>query len=458
MHGATRTCAGLKDTKMEKQHEPVEHLVQADRVHRRVYTDPDIFALEMTHLWGYAWVYIGHESQVPEAGSYLTTTLGTRPVIMVRGDDDQIRVLHNRCAHKGAKVATRPCGKASVLRCPYHGWSYGLDGALKATPHAVGFEGTGFSPDKFGLAPVANTGSYEGFVFAQLNDSGVTLENFLGDTRYTIDNVLDRSPAGRVSVAGPGLPYLHDCNWKMFVENLNDAVHPMVAHGSVGAACRQYMSVHQPETPPNEAQIIFPFASSYEFFDGMGVTALPYGHSYMGGNVSIHSEYQDIPGYYDALVHRHGQSKAQAVLRQNRHNTTIYPSFTIKDAIQAIRIARPISVNQTLIETYHLRLDGAPDELLHRTITYSRLINSPASMVGPDDWDCYARMQESLASEGRDWVYLGRYLGQERPANGAGQPDEGMHQAGALVAPGTSELSQRNQFQAWSEYMSAAGE
>jgi benzoate/toluate 1,2-dioxygenase alpha subunit len=105
-----------------------------------------------------------------------------------------------------------------------------------------------------------------------------------------------------------------------------------------------------------------------------------------------------------------------------------------------------------------LRLDGAPDELLHRTITYSRLINSPASMVGPDDWDCYARMQESLASEGRDWVYLGRYLGQERPANGAGQPDEGMHQAGALVAPGTSELSQRNQFQAWSEYMSAAGE
>ncbi len=227
----------------------------------------------------------------------------------------------------------------------------------------------------------------------------------------------------------------------MFIENLNDAVHPMVAHASVGAACRRYMEVHEPDAPPPEAEIIFPFGSSYEFFDKMGVTALPFGHSYMGGTSSIHSSYSDIPGYYDSLVARHGEAKARAVLSQNRHNTTVYPSFTIKDAIQAMRVVRPIAVDRTLIETYHLRLEGAPDALLHRTITYSRLINSPASMVGPDDWDCYRRIQEGLASDALDWVYLGRYLGRENEA-----------EAGRR-APGTSDLSARNQFRAWLDYL-----
>lgn len=419
-------------------------LVLPDRVHRRVYTDPDVFEVEMERLWGRAWVYVCHESQIAEPGNYLTTTVGTRPVIATRDHEGKVNVLHNRCLHKGAKVCARAAGKSSVLRCPYHGWSYDLDGRLNTIPHEIGYEGTSVAPGNpaFGLQPLARVQSYEGFVFAQLNDSGVSLEAFLGDTRRTIDNVLDRSPEGKVSVAGRGLPYLHDCNWKMFVENLNDAVHPMVAHGSVGAACRRYMDVHQPPEPPAEAQIIFPFASSYEFFDRMGVTALPHGHSYMGGQMSIHSDYSDIPGYFDSLVRRHGEVRTKEILAQNRHNTTIYPSFTIKDAIQAMRIVRPISAGQTLIETYHLRLEGAPDALLHRTITYSRLINSPASMVGPDDWDCYTRMQEALQDSEHDWVYLARFLGQETPA------DAGVR------AAGTSDLSARNQFEAWVAYMS----
>lgn len=418
-------------------------LIREDRVHRRVYTDPDIFELEMERLWGYAWIYVGHESQISEPGAYVTTTVGTQPVILVRDHANAIHVLHNRCAHKGAKLITKPCGKASMLRCPYHGWSYDLDGKLNATPHKIGFEGTGFDPTDphFHLQPLARAQSYQGFVFAQLNDSGVGLEEFLGDTRRTIDNVLDRAPEGRVSVVGRSLPYLHDCNWKMFVENLNDAVHPMVAHASVGAACRQFMQVHAPATPPTEAQIIFPFASSYEFFDEMGVTTLAHGHSYMGGDMSIHSDYSDVPGYFASLVARHGEAKTKKILSQNRHNTTVYPSFTIKDAIQAMRIVRPISVNQTLIDTLHLRLEGAPDALLHRTITYSRLINSPASMVGPDDWECYARMQEALGSPAKEWVYMGRYLGQDTT--------EGEQ----TRAPGTSDLSARNQFKAWLGYL-----
>ena len=101
---------------MESRSAGIEGLVQAHRVHRRVYTDKDIFGLEMERVWGRAWIYVGHESQVERPGDYITTTIGTQPVIMVRDHQGGIQVLHNRCAHKGAKVATRACGHASVLR------------------------------------------------------------------------------------------------------------------------------------------------------------------------------------------------------------------------------------------------------------------------------------------------------------------------------------------------------
>ncbi len=431
---------------MEYSNERIAQLVEEARVHRSVYTDPELFNLEMDRIWGHSWVYVGHESQVAKPGEFITTTIGKEPVILVRDKTDTIHVLYNRCGHKGAKVTGKPCGKNSVFRCPYHGWTYQLDGKLQFTPHKIGYENTGFDPEdpQFSLRPVARVASHRGFVFACLASDGPEFREFLQDTIATIDNMVDRSPEGEVEVVGNCLPYMHDCNWKMFVENLNDAVHPMVAHASVGKATAKLMDSLPAGTPyPPEAEIIFPFGSAYDLFDSMKVTTMPYGHSYMGGEQSIHSAYSDIPGYFEALVAGHGEEKAKAILSRNRHNTTVYPSFTIKDAVQVIRVVRPISVDKTLIQSWHFRLKGAPEQLLHRTITYSRLINSPASMVGPDDWDVYARLQESLQSNAAEWVDMHRYLGR----------DELVEGSDLKRAPGTSDLTMRNQYQAWLKYM-----
>ena len=427
--------------------EAVARLIEPNRVHRSVYTDPEIFKLEMKRIWGRSWVYVGHESQVNQPGQFITTTIGSEPVVLVRDKENGIHVLYNRCGHKGSKVVVKPCGKSSVFRCPYHGWSYRLDGKLLNTPHDVGYANTSFDPEdpQFSMQKVARVDSHRGFVFASLATDGPGFKEYLHDTIATIDNMVDRSPEGEVEVAGACLPYLHDCNWKMFIENLNDAVHPMVVHASVGKAARQLLaSMPEGSEYPTEAQIIFPFGSAYDLFDRMKVTTMPNGHSYMGGKESIHSSYSDIPDYMDALVAGHGEEKAKAILSQNRHNTTIYPSFTIKDAVQVIRVARPIAVDKTLIQSWHFRLKGAPDELLHRTITYSRLINSPGSMVGPDDWDVYARMQEALHSGSTDWVDMHRYEGQEEHVS---------EHPGMKKAPGTSDMSVRNQYQAWLQYM-----
>lgn len=426
----------------------LQALIEPRRIHRRVYTDPEIFALEMERIWGVAWIFIGHDSQTPNPGDYITTELGLDPVIMVRGDDGQVRVLYNRCAHKGAKVTARCDGHADYFRCPYHGWTYRKDGGLRALPAREGYEGTGLDSQdpNFGLRAVAQVDDIRGFVFATKSPNARSLRDYLGEAALTLENIADRAPAGRIECTGGRLRYVHPSNWKMFVENLNDAMHPMVAHGSVGMAARKYLQ-EQPEGTayPGEAEILFPFGSSYEFFDKMGVTGLPNGHGYMGGNMSIHTAYSDIPGYWEAMVEAYGEARAKEILSSNRHNTIFYPSFTAKDAVQAIRVVRPRAVDETVIETYHFRLVGAPEEMLERTILYSRLINSSAGMVGPDDLDCYNRMQQGLQSSANDWVDVRRYC----------DTDEMI--GDTRRGPGTSDLTFRNQYAAWLDLMTASG-
>jgi len=105
----------------------IANLVEPGRVHRRVYTDPDLFELEMERIFGRAWLFVGHTSQVPNPGDFITTDLGRQPVIMVRHRDGRVHVLLNRCTHRGAKVVNERCGHAQRLTCCYHGWSFDTD-------------------------------------------------------------------------------------------------------------------------------------------------------------------------------------------------------------------------------------------------------------------------------------------------------------------------------------------
>lgn len=120
-------------------------LVRDTEVHKDCYIDPEVFALEMQHLFANTWVYVGHASQVPKPGDYFATTVGDQPVVMVRHTDQSIKVLYNRCAHKGVKVAPDGCGSTGkFFRCPYHAWTYRTDGKLLSIPLKKGYENTGF--------------------------------------------------------------------------------------------------------------------------------------------------------------------------------------------------------------------------------------------------------------------------------------------------------------------------
>jgi phenylpropionate dioxygenase-like ring-hydroxylating dioxygenase large terminal subunit len=420
-------------------------LVQDDQVHRDVYIDQEIFDLEMEQLWSNTWIYIGHTSQVPKAGDYFTTDIAGRPVIMVRHTDDSVRVVMNRCAHKGTKLVSAPSGNTGkFFRCPYHGWAYDTDGALRAIPLKSGYEGTRLAdcPAGKGLVALKNVEIYRGFVFARLADRGPAFTDYFGESLSSIDNMADRSPEGELEIAGGCLRYMHNCNWKMFVENLNDTMHPMVVHeSSAGTAKRLWEGKPADAPKPMAIEQFVPFVSDYKFFDGMGVRVFDNGHSYTGVNFSIHSHYSAVPEYDALLVKAYGEARTREILSTSRHNTVYYPSLTIKGAIQAIRVARPLGPAKTLIESWTFRLKGAPAKLLERTVMYTRLINSPMSVVGHDDLHAYRSIQEGLRSAGNDWISLHRDF---TPAELGGKD---------MTVNGTSEISMRNQFRAWAKYM-----
>ena len=110
-------------------------LVQDDRIHASLYTDPRIFDDEMERIFRRGWVFVGHDSEVPAAGDFITRRMGTEPVIMVRGADGAIAVLVNRCMHRGTMVCSADRGHARTLTCPYHGWTYDLSGTLLGVPY-----------------------------------------------------------------------------------------------------------------------------------------------------------------------------------------------------------------------------------------------------------------------------------------------------------------------------------
>ena len=431
------------------QQEELHRLIRPDRIHGSVYVDPTIFDREMRQIFGRTWIFLGHESQAAKTGDYYATRIGYEPVLMLRGKDGALRGFYNRCAHKGAQLVPDGQGSARAIRCGYHGWIYALDGALRTIPLQKGYCEDHVRPGacEYGMAPLPGFESYRGFVFARLADNGPTLREWLGPLASSIDNFVDRAPEGDIEVAGGVLRYEHDCNWKFFLENTLDALHPMVVHMSAARPARAVAA----ELPAGandmhfELQALAPFTGSYDFFDAMGARVLPNGHGDLGGQASIHSDYSVDEAYRDAMIAAYGGDRTSEILGISRNNSVAYPSLMLKAPVQLLRVVRPIAVDRTVIETWHFRLKGAPPSILQRTVAYSTLVNSSAGMVGPDDHEMYRRMQAGLRAGRPEWIEIGRHP--ELP-----EPDA----EGARIVEGTSDAMFRAQFAEWKRLMEAA--
>jgi choline monooxygenase len=178
------------------------------------YLDQRIEDLERERVFGRNWIAVGRADQVAAPGAFFTIELAGEPLVVVRGEDHELRAFYNVCRHHAAAVATAPSGVAQHLRCPYHGWTYGLDGLLKGAPEFAGV--CNFDRASNGLVAV-RAATWEQFVFIALDENAPALETFLGDLPANV------APLALSNIHFFGRrTYNLACNWKVYVDNYLD--------------------------------------------------------------------------------------------------------------------------------------------------------------------------------------------------------------------------------------------
>jgi benzoate/toluate 1,2-dioxygenase subunit alpha len=422
--------------------EEIRTLVREDRIHRKVFLDPEIFSLEMDRVFGRGWVYVGHDSLVPKPGDFFATKIGLQPVVLVRHSDGRVRVLYNRCGHRGAKVVNEEVGNVRRFTCLYHGWAYDTDGRLTGVPLRDEYSATcDLNDPRRGMMPVAQVERYRGFVFANLSAGGSDLRSYLGEARHGIDDLVDAAPDGAVELAGGCHRYEYNGNWKHQWENLADTYHTVALHASTLKPDGQQFH-RRPGTKGGQAAFLDKTGSPVIL--NLFVETYPNGHNSTESLIAEEQAGGEVEAYRALLEKRLGPERTREILKPRLHNLAIYPNLDILISQSAIRVVMPIAVDRTEVRIYPVKLKGAPPEMFESHVKYLSRTHSASSLVQTDDMEAFERVQAGLAAQTSDWCLVARGIQRDRISkNGIGFGDR------------SSEIGQRHQHKAWLNRMCA---
>ena len=416
----------------------IESMVQPGRAHSRIYTDERIFQLEIDRIFSRTWVYVGHESEVPKVGDFKTRVIGRTSVIMVRGKDAVVRLLVNRCRHRGSQVCETDSGNTKVFRCSYHGWIFHLDGELADCNGPEAYE-EALDPKEMGLTPVPRADRYRGFVFGSLASDGESLTDYLGGAARMIDLLCDASPTGAIIADGGTHKTVFNANWKLVGM---DGYHPNTLHASVIAAWGRNpdggLGTTHRESP---------------FVDEAGTRTRDFGHGHVMLDFRGHriKHYDSLTGFlrripggekYIAEMHaKHGEERARLLisLAGDAHLGT-FPNMQLIH--NQIRVITPISVSKTEVTMMAVRLDGVSDEMNAERFRQQESFYGPAGAGSPDDSEIFERVQRGMVAEVNPWIQVSRGMGRQK-----------VDTDGSIVGLITDEVTQRGILRYWKQLM-----
>ncbi|MDB5841360.1 MAG: (2Fe-2S)-binding protein [Herminiimonas sp.] len=420
-------------------HEDFSELVQRDRVHGATYTSQAVFDAEMSRIFHRTWLCVGHEAEIPNAGDFRVTRLGRQSAIMVRGSDGKVRVVMNRCRHRGVSLTEEETGCQKRFTCPYHGWVYDNTGELLSVPDLSGYGDLNFA--EYSLTPVPRLGTYRGFVFASLSEKGVSLDEHLGLAKGYMDLFLDVSPIGQIDVRSGVNKTTFRANWK-FVGM--DGYHPNYVHKTVYEVRRRKQPAGVTASSKGEA---FSDESANLTRD------LGNGHAMLDVYPVRSANYTDYlesmkgkPGwdeYYQSMVTAYGQQRADEILVwAGDPHIGVFPNLQLIGS--QIRLIRPVAADQTEVLMFPTLLQGVPDPINQLRLRNHEAFYGPASQGSPDDVEIFERNQVGLSADVDPWVLLARGLDRER-----------VDADGSIVGSITDEVTQRGQLKQWKALMGA---
>lgn len=418
----------------------LKSLVQDGRVHSRIYTDQAIFDLEIERIYHSSWVYVGHESEVRKAGDFQTRLIGRTPVLMMRGKDNQVRVLVNRCRHRGAQVVETESGNTRMLRCWYHGWTYDLTGALSEVTSPAGY-GPDFKKEEMGLTPVPRVDAYRGFIFASLKPQGESLAEFLGSAAAQFDMLIDSSPTSEIFVDAGQNKTEYLGNWKLVGM---DGYHPDYVHASVMAAWSRNsdagMAALHRENPFDDAAL----TRTRDF--GHGHAMLDFRAQRLKGYKKHADLVRKIPGgdkYVEDMHKAHGDRAELLISLGGDPHLGIFPNLQLIG--NQVRIITPIAPGLTQVTMQMVRLGGVSDEINTMRVRQHESFYGPAGSGSPDDAEIFERVQRGMQAEVNPWIEISR-----------GMHREEVDTDGSIVGRITDEVPQRGQMKYWLQLMTQA--
>ena len=311
------------------------------RCRRDIFTNEDLYELEMKHIFEGNWVYLAHESQIPEINDYYTTWIGRQPIVITRDKTGTLNAVINACAHKGAMLCRRKQGNKGSFTCPFHGWTFSNAGKLLKVKDAK----TTQYPDQFNtdgshdLTKVARFESYRGFLFGSLNPDVAPLADYLGETTTIIDQIVDQAPEGLEVLRGNS-SYIYDGNWKLQMENGCDGYHVSSVHWNYATTMDRRNDTGTKAVDANS------WSKSVA-----GVYGFDNGHILLWTNTT-NPEVRPVFNRKDEIAARLGDDKAGFIVNQTR-NLCLYPNVFLMDQFSTqIRVVRPLSVDKTEVTIF----------------------------------------------------------------------------------------------------------
>ena len=384
------------------------------RVNRAAFTDANTFDREMSQIFDRCWLYIGHESQVPDHGDYIATRLGLHPVFVIRGSDGEVRCFYDACSHRGSKLTGRTSGNAKTMTCRYHGWCFNADGdctLVRGGDEAYRSEdlvrmGTN-------LRPIEQFGEYKGFLFGCLDVDAPSLLDFLGGALPFIDLMADQAPDEMEVLRGESR-YIMEANWKLQTENSTDGYHVATVHRNFATT----VGYRETLTPAGGGEMVKTEASRILSLDKIGSGGYDVGNGHMI-NWADRGNPEAGPSWPQRgrLLQKYPEGKVRWMLERGR-TVTVFPNLLLNDvASTCIRVWRPLGVGLTEIETWCIAPKGeAPESRRARIRKYEDFF-FPASLAVPDDVRAMEGAQTGSEAVNDEWNDLA--LGHKTLMDGA---------------------------------------
>ena len=409
----------------------VAELIERDRVHGSLYTDPEIYQRELERIWYRTWVYVGHVSEVPQPNDYVLKSIGPQQVIMTRDRHGEIHLLLNRCAHRANQVCDAQRGNSSAFRCPYHGWTFANTGKLLGYPFNSGYGGTE-AKKSLGLGRVARVGIYQGFVFGSFAEDGPTLLEHLGPAHEAFDRLVRLSPEGEVELTAGWIKHKVKANWKMLVENETDGYHPQFVHASIFSVAKSGIGDLYGEKSTAVSRDLGNGHTENDLRPEFRRTGQPMG--WFGTSPDR------LPDYVAKMRKAYGE-KAEEIMIDGSPHVMVFPNLFIAE-IQLF-VIQPTAVDETVQHVTAAQFKGAPDlnrRMLHQTIGSV----GPAGFLLADDSEMYERNWRGVQERNPEWLVLARGMHRER-----------RDSDGLLVGDATDEVPQRAIWRQWRKLMEA---